>query len=90
MASNNGSSHSQGSVSWTALQVVIGTFYLILGASLMLLTVALIMVKMENVDPAIVAVISSLLLGLIILMIVWYFALRSKNCLLYTSDAADE
>mgnify|MGYP000852613715 CR=1 FL=1 len=79
MASNNGSSHSQGSVSWTALQVVIGTFYLILGASLMLLTVALIMVKMENVDPAIVAVISSLLLGLIILMIVWYFALRSKN-----------
>ena len=79
MASNNGSSHSQGSVSWTALQVVIGTFYLILGASLMLLTVALIMVKTEDVDPAIVAVISSLVLGFIILIIVWYFALRSEN-----------
>ena len=57
MASNNRPSHSQDSVSWTAVQVVIGTFYLILGASLMLLTVALVMVKMDNVDPAIVAVI---------------------------------
>ena len=79
MVLNNGSSYSQGSVSWTALQVVIGIFYLILGTSLMLLTVALIMVKTEDVDPAIVAVISSLVLGFIILIIVWYFALRSKN-----------
>ena len=79
MVSNNGPSHSQTSVSWTPLQVVIGTFYLVLGASLMLLAVALLMVKMEDLDPAIVAVISSLLLGLIILMIVWHFALRSKN-----------
>ena len=79
MVLNNGPSHSQSSVSWTALQVVIGIFYLLLGTSLMLLTVALIMVKAENVDPAIIAVVSSLGLGLIILIIVWNFALRSKN-----------
>jgi len=79
VALNNEPSHSGDSVSWTALQVVIGIFYLVLGTSLMLLTVALTMVKTEDVDPAIVAVISSLVLGLIILTIVWYFALRSGN-----------
>ena len=79
MVLNNGPSHNQSSVSWTALQVVIGIFYLLLGTSLMLLTVALIIVKTEFSDPAVVAVISSLVLGLIIFIIVWNFALRSGN-----------
>ena len=79
MVSNNGPSHSQTSVSWTPLQVVIGTFYLILGASFMLLAVALLLVKMEDLDLAILAILSCMLRGLIILIIVWNYALWLSN-----------
>ena len=79
MAVNESSNQRQILVSWTALQVVIGIFCLVLGTCTTLLAVALLLFTIGDVDPALVAAISSLALGIIILVIVWNFALRSNN-----------
>ena len=79
MVVSESSKQSQTLVSWTALQVVIGIFCLVLGTCTTLLAVALLLFTIGDVDPALVAVISSLALGIIILVIVWNFALRSNN-----------
>ncbi len=63
-------------VPWRGGQVAWGLLFLVIGASILLLVVAIILLLTGDLNQALAAWASSVLVGLVILFIVWYLGLR--------------
>ncbi len=63
-------------VPWRGGQVAWGLLFLVIGASILLLVVAIILLLTGDLNQALSAWASSVLVGLVILFIVWYLGLR--------------
>ncbi len=63
-------------VPWRGGQVAWGLLFLVIGASILLLAVAIILLLTGDLNQALSAWASSVLVGLVILFIVWYLGLR--------------
>ncbi len=77
LAGNSGASgYAHLTVPWRGGQVAWGLLFLVLGASILLLIVAIFMLLTGDLNQALAAWASSVLVGLVILFIVWYLGLR--------------
>ncbi len=63
-------------VPWRGGQVAWGLLFLVIGASILLVIVAIILLLTGDLNQALAAWASSVLVGLVILFIVWYLGLR--------------
>ena len=66
-------------VPWRGGQVAWAILFLVVGASSILLTAALILLLTGNLDQALIALVSSVLVGLLILVIIWHLGLRPPD-----------